>query len=95
MRHELLGHEVFTTAYMKWNGIENGELLKLAADAGFGALITNDRGLEYEQNQSSLPLSVIVLLVKTNTIEFFRPLYPKLAEALRAIKPGELLKISE
>lgn len=62
MRHELTGHEVFSAAYMNWSGIENGELLRLAADAGFDALITNDRGLEHEQNLATLPLAVIVLL---------------------------------
>lgn len=35
IRLELPGHDVFTAAYMKWGGIENGELLRLAAAAGF------------------------------------------------------------
>jgi hypothetical protein len=48
LRPELAGHDVFTAAYMSWSGIENGELLRLAAGAGFDAVITNDRGLEYE-----------------------------------------------
>lgn len=72
---ELPDHEVFTAAFMKWSGIENGELLRLAAAAGFHALITNDRGLEYEQNLDSLPLAVVVVLAKANTIEAIRPLY--------------------
>jgi hypothetical protein len=48
MRNELPGHEVFTTSYMGWTGIGNGELLRRAATAGFDVLITNDRGLEYQ-----------------------------------------------
>jgi len=94
LRLEIEGHEVVTTAYMGWSGIENGQLLQLAATAGFAALITNDRGLEYEQDQTSLPLAVIVLIVSSNTIETIRPLYPQLNQALRSLRDKELIKIS-
>ena len=40
LRPLLLGHEVFTVAYMNWKGIENGSLLALAASNGFYALVT-------------------------------------------------------
>jgi hypothetical protein len=93
IRHELPGHDVFTAAYMDWSGIENGELLRLAADAGFDAVITNDRGLEHEQNLASLPVAVIVLLPKSNTIEAVRPMYPALLAALASLRPGEFVKI--
>src|SRR3954462_10728975 len=93
MRHELPGHEVFTTAYMQWGGVENGELLKLAASAGFDAVITNDRGLEHEQNLDSLPLAVVVVLVKVNTIEAMRPLYPGLLNVLQSLRPRQFIKL--
>jgi hypothetical protein len=35
LRHEIIGHDVFTTVYMGWSGIENGDLLKAAAGVGF------------------------------------------------------------
>jgi hypothetical protein len=94
IRHELVGHDVFTAAYMNWSGIENGELLRLAASQGFDVLITNDRGLEYEQNLDALPLAVIVLVVEANTIEAIRPLYPQLLGALTNLRPRALLKIA-
>lgn len=93
IRLELPGHEVFTAAYMKWDGIENGELLRLAAAAGFDALITNDRGLEYQQNLGDLPLTVIVVLAKANTIESIRPVYKELLAVLARDRPGEFVKI--
>lgn len=95
IRLELPGHDCVTAAYMKWSGIENGELLRLAADAGFDALITNDRGLEHERNLDALPLAVIVLLAKANTVEAIRPLYPRLLAALAQLKPREFVKLSE
>jgi predicted nuclease of predicted toxin-antitoxin system len=66
LRHALSGHDCFTTTYMGWSGISNGELLRIAAANGFDAVISNDRGLEYQQNQATLPLSVVVLLTKDN-----------------------------
>jgi hypothetical protein len=93
IRLELPGHEVFTAAYMKWDGIENGELLRLAAAAGFDALITNDRGLEYQQNLGSLPVTVIVVLAKANTLEAIRPAYGELLAVLARIRPGEFVKL--
>ena len=71
LRLELPGHEIYTTAYMKWTGIETGQLLQLAAEAGFDAIITNDRGLEHEQNRQGIPLAIVVLLANAITIERF------------------------
>jgi len=78
LRHEIPGHEVFTVAYMGWSGVDNGKLLAAAHGAGFDALVTNDRGLEYGQDLSRLPIAVIVLLAASNTLEALRPLLPEL-----------------
>lgn len=94
MRLELPGHDVFTAAYMNWSGIENGELLRLAAAGGFDVLITNDRGLEYQQNRDALPLAVVVVLTKANTIEAIRSAYGELLALLTTIRPRELVKLS-
>lgn len=94
LRLELPGHEVFIAAYMKWSGIENGELLRLAATSGFDAVVTNDRGLEYERNLDALPVAVVVLLAKANTIEAIRPLCGKLLEAIAHLGPREFVKLS-
>jgi hypothetical protein len=95
LRLEIPGHEVFTASYMGWSGIENGQLLRVAADAGFDALVTNDRGMEYEQNQAALPLAVVMLVIPSSTIEAIRPLYPRLAEALKHLRPRALVKVGD
>jgi hypothetical protein len=94
LRHEIVGHDVFTVAYMGWSGIDNGELLQRAAANDFDVLITNDRGLEYEQNLDSLPIAVIVLLATSNTIEGIRPLYRQLHESLDVLPPRTIVKIT-
>src|SRR5947209_12657535 len=85
LRTEMVGHEVFIVAFMGWSGVENGALLSKAAAAGFNAMITNDRGLEYEVNQTALPLAAVVLMASSNTIEAIRPLYPSLDAALKGL----------
>ena len=94
IRLELPGHDVFTVAYMGWAGVENGELLRRAAAAGFDAVVTNDRGLEYEQNLPALPLAVVVVLVPQNTVEALRPALPALLAALAGLQPCTFVKVS-
>ena len=94
LRVALAPHEAFTVAYLGWSGVENGELLAQAAASGFDALITNDRGLEYERNLATLPLAVIVLLAEANTIEAIRPLLPAIRAALGSLKACSFVKLS-
>jgi cell division protein FtsI/penicillin-binding protein 2 len=87
------GHEVFTATFMGWSGVENGELLAVAASKGFDAVLTTDRGMEYEQNPGGLPLSVIVIGAASNAIEDLRPLLPKVLAVLKTLEPKSLVKI--
>jgi predicted nuclease of predicted toxin-antitoxin system len=77
LRRELPGHDCFTVAYMGWAGIENGELLALAASEGFEALITKDADLQYEQNLKDPPMAVVVLRAASNDLDDIRPLLPR------------------
>ena len=79
---------------MGWSGVENGELLRRATDAGFDALVTNDRGLEYQQNLTALPVAVVVVLAPANTIEAIRLAFPALLAALAVLRPREFVKVS-
>jgi predicted nuclease of predicted toxin-antitoxin system len=85
LRHELVGHDCFTVAYLGWGGVENGALLALAAANGFDALLTKDANLEYEQNLTNLPIAVVVIVARSNHIDDIRPLLPKLLVALQRL----------
>jgi len=61
LRAHLAKHETLTVAYMGWGGLKNGELLKVAEEAGFDVFVTGDRSLEYEQNVVGLKLAVVSL----------------------------------
>ncbi|HEY8750707.1 MAG TPA: DUF5615 family PIN-like protein [Tepidisphaeraceae bacterium] len=46
-------HDVFTVGYLGWAETTNGALLKKAAQDGFDAVLTTDRGYEHQQNLMS------------------------------------------
>jgi len=58
--------EVRTVPEMGWAGSGNGTLLGLAADSGFDALLTVDRGFAHQRNQDDLPLPVVIMLAPSN-----------------------------
>ena len=93
LRSLMTGHDCFTATWMGWSGVENGELLQRAAHAGFDAFISNDRGLEHEQNQATLPLAVVVLLAKDNKLATIERAVPQLVAALTTLRPRTFLKI--
>jgi hypothetical protein len=45
----LSGHEITEAIERGWDRVSNGELLKLAEDAGFDVLLTTDKGIRYQQ----------------------------------------------
>lgn len=60
-------HEIFTVRDMLWNGITNGDLLKLMLTAGFDALLTFDKNLQHQQNFEKYTIAVFVLTSTINT----------------------------
>jgi hypothetical protein len=45
-----------------WEELENGELLNEAEAAGFGALVTTDKNLSYQQNLAGRKIAIAVLV---------------------------------
>ena len=55
------GFQVTRAQSMGWAEERNGELLRLASQASFAALVTLDKRMQHEQNRQALPLPVFVL----------------------------------
>ena len=89
---ELTGHEVQTVQKAGWAGVKNGELLRTASQE-FQVLLTGDKNLEFQQNPATLPIAVVVLVAVNNRIETLRPLIPLVLEALKSIRPGQLVRV--
>ena len=94
LRHFIPGHTVFTTAFMGWAGLRNGELLAAAASQGFDVLITLDSGIEHQQNLTTLPIAVVLLHAPDNKLVTLTPLVPKLLNALSQATSQVLLRVT-
>jgi predicted nuclease of predicted toxin-antitoxin system len=89
--HFLPGHEVSTVAEAGWSGLKNGELLRLAASR-FDLFVTADQNLQYQQNLSSLPLSVAVLAARSNRLDELLPLVSQLLARLESLPARTLVR---
>ena len=68
LAREIGGHNVSTVQQRGWAGLKNGELLRVAADAGFEVLVTADRNLQFQQNLSQSRLGIILLIAPSNAL---------------------------
>jgi hypothetical protein len=86
LRNNLGPHDVFTASYKGWDGLKNGELLRVAEADGFEVLITGDQTLSYEQNLTERQLAVIAL----SSIEWrlIKDHLTKIVAAIDSAKPG-------
>lgn len=77
---------------MGWQGLKNGKLLA-AEGASFEVLPTVDQNIKAEQNLSTLLISVIVLIAKSNRLRDLVPLIPSVETVLITIRRGQLIEI--
>ena len=81
--------DVRTVPQMGWAGSTNGELLRLASAGGFDALVTVERGFEYQQDVNSLPIPVVILIATGNRLQDLEPLVPGIVDVLSGqLQPG-------
>jgi predicted nuclease of predicted toxin-antitoxin system len=93
LAREIAGHDVSTVQQRGWAGLKNGELLRVAADAGFEVLVTADHNMQFQQNLSQSRLGIILLEASSNALEDLLPLVPSLLAAIPQSRPGQLLRI--
>jgi predicted nuclease of predicted toxin-antitoxin system len=93
LHSHLVGHDAQTVQAMGWSGKKNGELLGLAAEAGFEVLITADQNMQYQQNLTSGAIGVISLVAGSIRLQDLLPLIPAVLTALDSIKPGALVEV--
>jgi hypothetical protein len=89
----LEGHAVTTVTGRGWAGVKNGDLLRLMRGE-YDALLTMDRGIEFQQNIAALPFGVLLVLALSNRMVHLQPLVPAILDVLPALRPGELRRIS-
>ena len=81
--HRLVSlHDALTVADMAWVGKKNGELLKLLVEHEFGAFLTADKKMRFEQNWRDYSVPVVFLDVPNLRYDTFKPLLPGLLALL-------------
>ena len=78
---------------MGWAHIENGELLDLAENAGFDALLTTDKNIPYQQKMQGRNLAFIILRAYNNRIDTLIPLLPQVEMILRSLQRGQVYRV--
>jgi hypothetical protein len=82
-------HSVFTVRDKGWNGIKNGELLKLMMADKFDALLTFDRNMRFQQNFKKFSIPVLVLNAPDNSFITLSKLTLKISKTLQSkLEPG-------
>ena len=84
--------EVFSVSYRGWQGKENGELLRIAANE-FDAFITMDRGIPHQQNLGEINIGIILLEAKSNRFEDLAPLISEVNAVLKTLKNGQIVHV--
>jgi uncharacterized protein DUF5615 len=93
LKSHLQGHECTSVPEAGFAGKKNGELLKLAVEAGFEVFVTVDQGIEYEQNLTSRKLAVVIIRAKSNRFADLVMQVPTILSVLKSIRPGELARV--
>lgn len=73
LKFDLLPRDVFHVSDMKWNGIKNGELLRLMLENNFDALLTMDKNLAFQQNFQKYPIPVLGINSYRNSYHKIQP----------------------
>jgi hypothetical protein len=76
-----------------WASVKNGKLLALAAGE-FDVLLTADKGMEYQQNLATLPVSVLIVLARSNRMHDLAAAIPAILSALSELPPNSLRKVA-
>lgn len=94
LSRELTAHEVSTVQREGWAGLENGDLLREAAQRGFEVFLTKDTNLEFQLNLRGLSLGVVVMDAPSHDIDVLLPMVPRVLEAIDAVQPGKVRHVA-
>src|SRR2546429_6974888 len=92
IRRSLEAHTVKTSREQGWSTLANGELLRVAEEAGFDVLLTTDKNIRFQQNLEGRRIAVVVL--GNGLWPFVKPMLPQAATAAETAIAGTLLMVA-
>ena len=87
--------ECYTVQDMGWAGKVNGNLMRLAIEAGFAVFLTVDKNLQYQNPLKVYDISLIVLDIVRNTYDLIEPLEPEIRAAVQQSEKNRLQVIGQ
>ena len=94
VRQAFPDHDVVTAAEANWRAVRDHKLVDLASGR-IDVLVTIDRGFEYEQNLQKLTFGIVIVHVRRNRIEYYRPLFEQLRDAVDSVRPGQVVHVRD
>jgi predicted nuclease of predicted toxin-antitoxin system len=94
LRAAFRNHQAHSVDWAELKGKKNGDLLRAAEAAGYGALVTVDQGIRHEQNLRDRAIGIVVLLPRTNQLEDLIPVVEGVEAALATLAPGQVIEIA-
>lgn len=79
-------HTVKEARAQGWDTLNNGELLKVAEEAGFDVLLTTDKNLRYQQKLQGRRIAIVVL--NSSRWSLVSRALESIVAAVNAAKPG-------
>lgn len=67
--------------------------MTLAESAGFDLLLTVDRALPHQQSLKNRTIGVLIIQASSNKLADLLPHVPACLEALRSIRPGQVVRV--
>jgi uncharacterized protein DUF5615 len=92
-KDSLPGHDCQTVPEAGLAGQENGALLKAAEQQGFDVFLTIDTSIQHQQNFSGRRIAMLVIRFRSNHLPELLPHLQECLEALRSIKPGQIVTV--
>jgi len=89
--YALKGHVVVEAIERGWQRTSNGELIKVAEEAGFEVLVTTDKNLRYQQNMKGRKVAFVVL--GNQQWPVVRRYVERVVEAVNAATPGSYVEV--
>jgi hypothetical protein len=92
LQRYLTAHDVKRADELGWSELTNGDLLRSAEDAGFEAVLSGEKKLQYEQNIAGRQIAVVCM--SDNHWPIVRRHIPAIVDAFKAAQPGTLTTVN-
>ena len=91
LRTFLKDHTVKKAKDLGWDTLVNGQLLKMAEEAGFEMLLTTDKNIRYQQNLKDRKIAIVVL--SNSRWPVVRLYVQRVVMAVSDVKPGSYIEV--